>query len=187
MSFWRIKKESAWTFNTSGTGGAGLGFVVASGGEIVLNDPAKKAVRFHYGGVGAGLSIGLKKVPKLGRFMDPRGLSEMGGGVLAPESFPNHGVVYALSGCPGADLTKDDFKGICLFFDAGLGLIAGYAGETMLMNCNPIAFAALVGGGIAGQLLFESLLQPRAMLLSWGPNLGLQANAGVSESIGYLS
>ena len=32
-----IKRESGWTFNTSGTGGLGIGFVAASGGEIVLN------------------------------------------------------------------------------------------------------------------------------------------------------
>ncbi len=48
-------------------------------------------------------------------------------------------------------------------------------------------FAAPIGGGIAGQLMFESLLQLKALLVSWGPNVGLQANAGVSESIGYLA
>ncbi len=181
---WRVKGVSKWQFQTSGTGGLGLAFVVGSGGEIVLKSPTGPITSFHYGAVGVGLSFGLKRVPKIGRF-DSRSLSEKGGAAVAPEDFPNHGLIYVLYGCNDADLSTQDFKGVCIFYDAGVGLIAGYAAEVMLMNCNPGALAAMASG-LPGVIVGEELLNPHAMLVSWGPNLGLQANAGISGSVGYL-
>ncbi len=37
-----------------------------------------------------------------------------------------------------------------------------------------------------GALMFDSLLEPKAMLVSWVPNVGRQANAGISGSLGYI-
>jgi hypothetical protein len=59
-----IKKESAWTFETSASGGLGVAIFAAEGGALYLRDPAKKSVVLHFGAAGAGLSC---PVPKLDR------------------------------------------------------------------------------------------------------------------------
>ena len=192
--------RSAWTFETSGTAGIGLGFVAVSGGEIKLYDAQKREHAFWFGGGGGGLSVGVGKIigvlAKLGKFtrlatlvgkIDPKDVGSKGAASAAPEWLSNHGIVFALAGCSGADLTEADFKGACIYLDLGASLIYGYSGEVMLMNCNPEAFVALQSGGLAGELMFMTLLRPHAMLLSCGPSRGLQANAGVSACIGYLS
>jgi hypothetical protein len=51
-----IKKESAWTFETSATGGVGVEFVAVEGGAIYLRDPRNNRVTLRFGAVGAGLS-----------------------------------------------------------------------------------------------------------------------------------
>lgn len=179
-----VKKESAWTFNTSGTGGAGLGFFAGSGGVVVLNDPGQQVQRFHYGAGGVGLSAGIRKIPKIGKIIDPRGLSNRGGGNVAPERFWNHGSVYVMDGCRGDDLTRGDFQGICAVYDAGAGLIVGYSGALMLVGINPLALA-VSAAGIVGQL-FGPPLSPKAMILSRGWNVGPQASAGVTAQLGYM-
>ena len=50
-----VKKESAWQFVTSSSGGVGVEFVVAEGGMIYLQDPSGKQQAFKYGAAGAGL------------------------------------------------------------------------------------------------------------------------------------
>ncbi len=138
MSLLRIRKTSAWKFQTSATGGLGVGFFVASGGGIALIDPKSKGedhpTWLHYAGAGVGASVGLRKIPKVGPAIDTRGLSEKGSGNLAPASFWNHGIVYVMNGCSGDDLELTDFKGPCCFVDVGAGLVAGYAGFGLLMK-----------------------------------------------------
>ena len=192
--------RSAWTFETSGTGGVGFGFFAMSGGEIKLYDPKKGEHAFWFGGAGGGLSVGVGKIigmlAKLGKFtrlaqivgkLDPKDIGSRRAVSAAPEWLSNHGVVFALAGCGGPDLTEADFPGACIYLDLGASLIYGYSGEILLMNCNPQAVAALEAGGLAGELMFMTLLRPHAMLLSCGPSRGLQANVGVSVCIGYLS
>ena len=41
-----IKRENAWQFVTSSSGGIGVEFVVAEGGKIWLTDPAGKVVSY---------------------------------------------------------------------------------------------------------------------------------------------
>jgi hypothetical protein len=62
-----VKKLSAWEYETSASGGIGIGLVAAEGGAIWLYDPKRLRQRFRYGGVGAGLSWGIKipRVPKI--------------------------------------------------------------------------------------------------------------------------
>ncbi|MGI4794021.1 MAG: hypothetical protein ACRYG8_08055 [Janthinobacterium lividum] len=192
--------KSDWSFETSGTGALALGLVVAGGGEIKLIDPAGKEAVFHFGGAGAGLSIGVpkllgylsrvRKLAKIGQLfqkIDPHDVGGKGSASQAPENYPNHGLVYVLSGCPKPELQNADFKGVCLYLDLGISLYYGYSGEAMLMNCNPAAIAALSSGSPLAELTFMTQLHPHAMLLSWGPSRGLQANAGGSVSVGYLA
>lgn len=185
----RVRKRSAWTFNTSGTGGVGLELVAASGGTVVLNDPGGQVRNFHYAAAGIGLSAGIRKIPKIGKLdtsrVDPRGFSDHGGGNLAPQAFWNHGAVYVMDGCAHDDLTIEDFRGICAVYDAGAGLILGYSGSLMLVGLNPLALAVAATAGPLGQLLGPSLA-PRAMVLSRGWNVGPQASAGVTAQLGYM-
>ena len=180
----RISKTSAWTFNTSGTGGLGVGFFAATGGELVLNPPSGDPKGFYYAAAGVGVGVGIKRIPKIGRILDSRGLSEKGGANVAPKSFWNHGVVYVMDGCPNDDLRPEDFKGICLSTDVGGGVLVGYSGNALLINVSPLALAAQAAGPI-GSLLAPSL-KPHAMVLSRGWNVGPQASIGISETLGYL-
>lgn len=52
-----LGKRSAWTFNTSGGGGFNIDVIAASAGEIILNNPVGQNVKFHFGAIGAGLSV----------------------------------------------------------------------------------------------------------------------------------
>ena len=88
----------------------GLGYFAASGGEVVLNPPSGAPKGFYYGAAGVGLSIGLKKIPKIGKILDARSLSERGTGVVAPKSFWNHGVVYGVDGVSGDEQSVQDFR-----------------------------------------------------------------------------
>lgn len=189
--FWSglsIRARSAWSFVTSGTGGVGIEFVAASGGTVVLADPQARERRFRYGAAGGGLSWGIRKLPKLGRLdtskLDPRGLSDHFSGNVAPQSFWNHGSVWLFDGFKGKELTVDDFSGICLVFDAGGGLILGYSGAAMLVGIDPIALAT-VAMGLPGMLLGPSL-DPKAVILSRGWNVGPQASVGATGQVGYL-
>lgn len=147
MSLLTIKRTSAWRFDTSATGGLGVGFVVASGGRIALLPPGQTdtdhPLWLNFGGAGVGLSAGVRKVPKVGRLVDSRGLSERGGANAAPANFWNNGVLYVMNGCRTDELTLDDFKGTCCFIDIGFGLIVGYAGFGLLLNVNPRVLATL--------------------------------------------
>ena len=178
-----IRETSAWTFNTSGTGGLGVGFFAATGGELVLNPPSGDPKGFYYGAAGAGLSLGIRKIPKIGRILDSRGLSERGGANVAPKSFWNHGVVYVMDGCPGEDLTAKDFKGVCIAIDVGAGVLVGYAGSALLINVNPLALMAQTNPILS---LIGPPLRPAAMVLSRGWNAGPQASIGISGTVGYM-
>ena len=177
-----IRKTSAWTFNTSGTGGLGLGYFAASGGEVVLNPPTGAPKGFYYAAAGVGLSVGLKKIPKIGK-IDTRGLSERGAAVVAPKSFWNHGVVYIMDGFAGDELGVEDFRGVCCAIDLGAGVLVGYAGSALLINVNPLALVSATNPVMS---LIGPSLSPKAMVLSRGWNAGLQASAGISGAVGYM-
>lgn len=184
-----VRKTSSWTFETSGTGGVGVEFVAASGGVVVLDDPSGKTRHFRYGAAGGGLSWGIRKLPKIGPInpgrLDSRGLSNHYSGNLAPEAFWNHGSVYVMDSFKGNDLTREDFRGVCLVFDAGGGLILGYSGALMLCGIDTIALASMVAMPALAALVGPAL-NPKAMILSRGWNVGPQMSAGVTAQVGYL-
>ncbi|WP_174279464.1 hypothetical protein [Sphingomonas bacterium] len=186
-----VKRRSRWTFTTSGTGGLGIEFVATSGGTVVLADPEGVERRFSYGAAGLGLSIGIRKIPKIGRInpgrLDPHGLSDHVGGNIAPEAFWNHGAVYVMGDCPHDELAIDDFKGICSVVDAGAGLILGYSGSAMLVGIDPMWLAitaAMHSSPVLG--LLAPPLRCRGMILSRGWNVGVQASAGITGQLGYM-
>lgn len=178
-----IVRESTWTFVTSGTGGIGLGFAAANGGEVVLKPADGPNKGFYFGSAGVGLSVGIKRIPKIGKIIDSRGLSERGGGNIAPKSFWNAGIVYIMSGFRGTELSAEDFRGVCCVVDLGAAILVGYSGAAMLINVDTLALIAATSPVLS---LLAPPLNPKAMILSRGFTAGPQAGAGVTGQIGYL-
>lgn len=169
---------SAWQFVTFGSGGIGLAFVVAGGGQVVLKDPSYADQTFTYGGVGLGLSAGLK-IPKIGKIKIPAPKGTATGG---PKSFPSRGTVFALDGSNDGELTKADIQGLCMYTEVGGGLIAGASGTALFVGLNPVYLALLSIPG-AQQLFINSA---KGLIAMAGVNVGVQAGGGASVSLGYL-
>ena len=170
-------RPSAWQFVTFGSGGVGVGFFAASGGTIVLKSPAGNDISFYYGGAGAGLSAGLK-IPRLGRVQIPtRG--GPGTGSVGPTAVPSTGTIMVTGNVAG-ELTESDIQGCCAFVEAGGGLIVGGSGVALLAGCNPAWLAVPV----IGPERFTN--SARALIMMAGLNVGVQAQVGITASIGYL-
>ncbi len=121
-----IKKESAWKFNTFGSGGLSVGFAAVSGGQVVLDDPSGNPITFTYGGAGGGLSAGLK-IPKIGKLQIK---TTKGGatGSAGPFAFPSTGALYVTDAFGGDELAKGDIQGLCAFIEVGGSAFLGYIG-----------------------------------------------------------
>jgi hypothetical protein len=180
-----IKKESAWQFITSSSGGIGVEFVVAEGGKIWLQDPAGNVVSYFYGGAGAGIAGGFR-LPKIGKLqLKIRGKSV--GGIVAPASFPNRGKLYVLETFDGDELTKSDISGVCLFVEATGGLVAGGFATAMLFGMSPVWLGAAIAFGPFGPLGMTKLVQSATgVLLMAGATAGIQAGGGVGGFVGGL-
>ncbi|NHZ93897.1 hypothetical protein F2P45_33605 [Massilia sp. CCM 8733] len=175
-----VKKESIWNYETSATGGVGLGFFAASGGLVRLKDPSGKSVDLHYGAVGLGLSKGFKspKLPKLPKFPQLNVQSKSGG--LSTTDFPAFGNVFVTKTHTKDDLTIDDIKGICIICEIGAGYIAGYSATAILVGINP----AYLGMGNVGPVLAAA--SAKGIIIMHGVNAGLQIGGGVTASLAYL-
>jgi hypothetical protein len=181
-----IKKESAWTFETSATGGGGVAFVAVEGGAIYLRDPKNQPVTVHFGAAGAGLSWGLK-LPKIGKINLPKVRSKSIGGVLAPSAFPNTGKLYILDTFRGDELARRDITGACAFVEVYTGAIAGGSASAIVFGMNPVWLAGLAFG-TAAMTITETKLFASAtgLLLTAGLNVGLVAGAGVGVFLGGI-
>ena len=184
-----VRKDSAWSFVTSSSGGLGLEFVVVEGGMIYLQDPQGTQQPFKYGAAGAGLSAGFK-LPKIGKLQIPikgRGLT----GGVAPAAFPNAGKLYVLDSCPSDDLTRDAIRGVCMFAEIGGGLVAGVSGTAMIFGMSPAWLAAFAAAGpvnpLAMMYLENKLLSTATgILVMGGLNVGIQAGGGIGGYVGGL-
>ena len=176
-------RPSAWTFVTSGTGGVNVDIFAATGGAIDLLNPAGKPQNFHFGSAGVGAGVGIK-LPKIGKLeIRPEKLGKAIGGVIAPKAFPNAGTIYMTSFFAGRELTPADFRGVCIVIDGGAGLLVGYSGTLMLLSIYPERFALQIASPIMSLLVGQA--EPKAILLTRGLNVGVQAGAGITGTIGY--
>lgn len=181
-----IKKESAWTFETSASGGVGVSFVAAEGGAFYLRDPKNKRVVLRFGAVGAGLSWGLR-LPKLGKINLPKIKGKSVGGVVAPAAFPCTGKIYILDSFGGSELTRQDITGACVFAEVYAGAVAGGSSAAILFGMNPAWLAGFALGPIAIPIAEAMLVRgAKGMLLTAGLNVGLVAGAGVGGFIGGI-
>ena len=186
-----VKKDSAWEFVTSSTGGLGVEFVAAEGGAIYLKDPAGTQHVYRYGAAGAGLSAGLK-IPKFGKINIPKVKGKSVGGVAAPAAFPNTGKIYILESFAGDELAESDFRGVCAFVEAGGGLVGGGSATAMIFGMSPLWLAAymasvnpmfLAASPFIGSKLFSTA---KGILLTAGLNVGVQAGGGIAAFIGGI-
>jgi hypothetical protein len=189
-----IKKESAWTFKTSGSGGVAAALSV-EGGVIVLKDPKNNLVRFYYGAVGCGPSGRLKlpfkiKVPRyllkiIYRIFGNRKYSR----AVAPTVFKSWGWVFITDTFKGDELSVSDINGPCAFFEAGAGEVVGGAAYAMLLGMDPKLAAKYLQAVItqspsAVYYAVKMLLSATGLLIMGGFNVSFGWGAGVY--LGYL-
>ena|SRR5437660_5829165 len=185
-----IKKESAWQFVTSSTGGFGIEFVAAEGGALYLKDPSGKPDSFYYGSAGLGLAIGFK-LPKIGK-LNVRIRGKSVGGAVAPAFLPNAGKLYVLDGCQRNELTESDIQGVCMFLEIGGGVILGVSATAMLVGMNPAWLATAIAAGLPGGAVvtmygYQRLLDTATgLLIMGGMNAGVQAGVGGAAFLGGL-
>jgi len=184
-----LKKESAWKFVTSSTGGVGAEFVAAEGGKLYFQDPQGKDVTFVYGAAGVGYSVGLK-LPKIGKLeVKVKGKSVFG--AIAPAAFPNAGKLYIADTFSGNELSQNDIRGVCVFLEVAGGLVAGVSATAMLVGISPVWLAGLslapVGGPLAMAYLDYKMIEAATgLLVMAGVNVGLTAGGGIGAFIGGL-
>jgi hypothetical protein len=194
----RIKGRSAWTFRGVNSGGIGIEIVAAEGGRISLGDPAGAPVNFLYGGAGLGLTEGFKlpdaDIVKL--LVKDNSVA----GDLAHAVSPNAGSLYVLEGCSGADLTKADIQGVCLFVEVAASFLAGGSATAMLVGANPAWLAAFAVTPIAVPVAFvpaatmvgqiytfaKLVASAKALLLIANASYGVQEGIGIAGYVGGL-
>jgi hypothetical protein len=180
-----LRKESAWTFNTSAGGGGGLGDYVASKGMFVLKDPKGDLQRFNYGGLGLGLSVPLPKLMRKPHLAMPkimlRGheLSFTG----ATADFPSDGTVYVTEACNGPDLTIEQLEGSTIYCDLAIGWLRGYSWTLMIAGINQ----ELLELGIMMQPAWSmAIATAPALIFMRGQNEGVQQSIGVDGVFGEI-
>lgn len=104
-----IARRSAWTYNTSGSVGAGYGVYAGEIGELVLNDPRKQVVTLKYAGGGFGPGIGVKLPKAINRILRDVLEHELSGSV-GPLSFDSSGTVFVTRWCSHEELTKSTLR-----------------------------------------------------------------------------
>jgi hypothetical protein len=179
-----IKKESAWQFVTSSSGGVGVEFVAAEGGSLTFDDPNGATVSFPYGAAGLGLSAGFK-LPKIGKLqVDGKSV----GAAISPAAFPNAGKLYILDTFDGQELGRSDITGVCMFVEVAGGLVAGGYATAMLLGMDPGYLAAVaITPALINQIFLEKLLNSAtALLLMGGASVGVQAGGGIAAFVGGL-
>ncbi|MDE8347535.1 MAG: hypothetical protein POH28_15380 [Acidocella sp.] len=182
-------RSSKWNFKTAGSGGINIDIFAASGGQIVMLDPRKNLERFNYGGIGAGAGFGIK-LPRIGK-LEVNAIGHSIAGTVAPMPWWNTGKIFMTAEFNGAELTRPDFTGACLFTEINVGVIEGVSATGMLMGIDPDAVAVLGASVLTGMDLFMFLrhpaISPKALLVMGGRNVGIQAGAGVAGYLGIVT
>ena len=197
----RIRKKSAWSYDTSAGGSVGAGIVTAGTGSLWFSDPKDLPEKYNYASGGGGLSVGVK----------------VNVASSTTDSF-SAGSIYILQSFHGTELSHKDFEGFSLSMDASVGAGLGASGSIMVLGLSwkeipaalantalvpdlaPEAFDAaqeslvksgwLVPGNghphLSGKVMEAFKGAGKALLVMGGFNAGPQLSAGVSASLGYV-
>lgn len=185
-------RHSDWIYRTGATGGVSFEIAVASGGTIVLADPAGKLVDFYYGGLGIGYGLGLR-IPKikLPRFSIPeikipKIAGHEVGGAGSIKAFDSGGRIYMTSAFNGKELSKSDFQGATVYLDGGIGVGYGKAGTAMLLGINSAQLALGLSSPAMMWLAENAIANAPVALVMGGTTVGVIAGAGAGILVGYL-
>lgn len=182
---------SDWRYKTATGGGLTVMFAAASGGALTVIDPQGKDHQFRYGSVGVGAGLGAR-LPRFGKInLNIRGKSV--GGAGATEDFPAVGRILVADAVAERGLQPEDFTGACVFFEGGVGLLAGASGSAMLFGLDAKLLAMTVATVTPiGNLLLPHdsavrlLRSAKGVILTAGINAGAQAGGGVTLTLGGL-
>ncbi|MBA8879503.1 hypothetical protein [Phyllobacterium myrsinacearum] len=177
-------RPSGWNYETGATGGLGIGYVIGSGGKIILNDPSGTQKNFWYGGIGGGIG----EEARLGKFKAPvfKIKGKAIGAAGSSTSYPSGGVVYMTDAFKGKELAESDIQGATVYIDAAAGLIIGLSGSAMLLGIEPLPLMMGLSNPAMMLIANVAILRAPAVLVMGGVNVGLQAGAGIGALVGYL-
>lgn len=180
--------RSAWTWETSGSGGFSIDVVAATGGVLKLFDPAHRETVFYYGGLGMGISTPGVKVPKLGSAIAKQLVGRMLNGSVAPTFLWNTGVIFRGWGVGTRELTRADFTGACILADLGVSTpIRGLVGSVFLVGIDPLSLLMSMSPPLmVAEIAMGrgAALAPKAAIFAAGDSRGLVA--GGNAYLGYL-
>ena len=206
------KQKSDWTFQTSSGASASVPvykFVSAAGsrGTLVFTSPHGAIVEFQYASLGAGAGIGLKRMPKWMPSVSWSTEDFSSAGIIYPSSTFS-GSELSIQDITGFTLIDELSFGLVNGL-SGAVMLLGISGKHMPMeivrNFGALGIGAQLAvdhpnithalAGPIGGVLFDKardtlsdILQDdaKAALLMVGENKGVQAQAGISQSIGYI-
>lgn len=179
-----LKISTAWEYKSAGSTSMSVGMAGISGGQIVLEESSTKIHHsFNYGGYGPAIGWGFK-IPRLGKIEIPTPR----GPVNATDShpYPSNGVVFAKENLPGGDLTLSDIKGLCLFIEAGGGVIRGGSATALCIGLDPWLLpitTTIVFNPIAISILINSM---KGVIYMAGRNEGIQGGVSGGGFLGWL-
>ncbi len=150
-------------------------------------DPSNKPQTFYYGGLGAGASLFSLRLPKIGK-IELNAFGRGATGNLAPLPWWNMGKLFMTSNFRGAELTRQDIKGGCLFVEVNVGVIQGISATGMLLGYDQAKLLAFTSTLMMYSVdilmqMNNAGLAPKAFLAMGGRNVGLQGGA---SSAGYF-
>jgi hypothetical protein len=177
-------RESQWKFVTCNGFGLSVGIIAGEGGTITLKEPGGGGeVKFYLGGIGAGVSVGVKlpklKIPKINA-------GKISGGVGSLEAMTSGGRVYMAPTFGGTELTRRDIRGGCCFIEGNAGFAWGGAADGMIFGMNPILLAAAVAAPTLPAVMQHALSTATGLMAWAGVNFGFQAGIGVAGYVGML-
>lgn len=138
-------------------------------------------------GVGVGLGARLPRFGKVNLHVRGKSIGAAG----ASEDFPAVGRVLVADSVAARGLVRDDFEGACVFIEGGVGLLGGASGSAMLFGLDAKLLTAATLTPVGNLLLphdsaVRLLRSAKGVIMAAGLNMGLQAGAGATISLGGL-
>jgi outer membrane protein OmpA-like peptidoglycan-associated protein len=192
------RQVSGWTYDTSNSSGMSVAVVATENGKIILKSPSGQRYAFDYTAVGAGASMGFK-LPGIGKLSLDGKLSAN----FALQANTSGGQVYILESFKGQELAAGDITGFCLLLELSVAMVRGITGAAMICHLSPRDLR----DGLLEEFVIDSSVSPMvadilnkagitdalgiqgatSVILMYGINQGLQAFAGGTAYLGYVS
>ena len=180
MSDYRL---SRWTYNTGASGSGSIGMLSASGGMIVLDDPAGTPQRFDFVsyGIGVGKRIAQKfRLPDISpKMLNGREIA----GIGSPTDFDAAGEVYMTPSFHGQELSVSDLCGATNTIDVTGGFLIARGKMWLYAGIQP---ALMLAGIVNPAFMGLALNTAKARIEMRGISEGLIDGIAATSSIGVL-